>query len=74
MCRRVVSKNLPKEFRNKIRDLSKAGQTPTYIGDFYKPSRNTVKAVIRCRKLQMSTNIKKKAGSKHKLVPICVRR
>ena len=74
MGRKVGSKNLTKEMTGKIEDLSRAGHTPTYIANFYKLSRNTVKAVIRSSKLKQSAIVKKKAGRKHKLGPRCVRR
>ena len=74
MGRRVGSKNLSKELKNKNCDVSKAVHVPTYIAHFYKLSRNSVQAVIGCKKLQMSKVFKKKAGRKHKLGPICLRR
>lgn len=52
---------------NKIYGLSKAGCTPAYIA----LSKNSVKHVIRCRKLQISKIVKKAAGRKHKLDPKC---
>lgn len=74
MGRRAGSKNLSKELKSKICDLSRAGHTPTYIAQFYKVSRNTVKGIIRCSKLQKIEGVKKKPGRKHKLGPRCIRR
>ncbi len=74
MGRKVGSKNLTKEMKSKNEDLSRAGHTPTYIANFYKLSRNTVKAVIRSSKSKQSTIFKKKAGRRHKLGTRYVRR
>ncbi len=65
MGRRLGSKNLSELLKRKVIDLYRAEHTPTYIANFYKVSRNTVKGVIRCSKSKLTPVIKKKAGRKY---------